>query len=284
MKRLNKNVRFESEEGDFTLFQGDSLSLLRKLPADSVDMVFADPPYFLSNGGVTCKSGRMTRVDKGKWDQSRGIDEDYRFQVTWLKECQRLLKTNGTIWVSGTRHNIFSVGHAMQRLGFKLLNDITWFKKNPPPNLTCRYFTHSTETILWAAKGEKSKHQFNYALMKKLNLGKQMKSLWTILPPRRAEKQFGKHPTQKPIELLERIVLASTAPGDLVLDPFNGSGTTGIAAARLNRRYLGIELQADYLDLTVQRYLARLDGPPEFGADTEYVQARLESLAPIHVN
>ena len=284
MKRLNKNVRFESEEGDFTLFQGDSLSLLRKLPADSVDMVFADPPYFLSNGGVTCKSGRMTRVDKGKWDQSRGIDEDYRFQVTWLKECQRLLKTNGTIWVSGTRHNIFSVGHAMQRLGFKLLNDITWFKKNPPPNLSCRYFTHSTETILWAAKGEKSKHQFNYALMKKLNLGKQMKSLWTILPPRRAEKQFGKHPTQKPIELLERIVLASTAPGDLVLDPFNGSGTTGIAAARLNRRYLGIELQADYLDLTVQRYLARLDGPPEFGADTEYVQARLESLAPIHVN
>ncbi len=247
---------FKSERDDFTLLMGDALKLLGDFPDGSVDMVFADPPYFLSNGGITCRSGRQARVDKGGWDRSEGVEADFRFQAAWLSQCRRILKPNGTIWVSGTRHNIFSVGFAMQRLGYKLLNDIVWFKKNPPPNLSCRYFTHATETVLWAARSEKSRHCFNYTLMKKANLGKQMQSLWTILPPRSSEKLFGRHPTQKPIELLERIVLSSTQPGDLVLDPFSGSGTTGIAAARHGRRYIGIELNPDYLELSAQRYMA----------------------------
>jgi site-specific DNA-methyltransferase (adenine-specific) len=247
---------FESQRDDFQLLMGDALQLLGDFPDESVDMVFADPPYFLSNGGITCRSGRRTQVDKGGWDRSEGVEADFRFQAAWLSQCRRILKPNGTIWVSGTRHNIFSVGFAMQRLGYKLLNDIVWFKKNPPPNLSCRYFTHATETILWAARSEKSRHCFNYKLMKKANLDKQMQSLWTILPPRASEKHFGRHPTQKPIELLERIVLASTQPGDLVLDPFSGSGTTGIAAARHGRRYIGIELNPGYLELSVQRYIA----------------------------
>jgi site-specific DNA-methyltransferase (adenine-specific) len=238
------------------LLEGDSLRLLRAFPAGSVDMVFADPPYFLSNGGMTCKSGKMTAVDKGHWDRSNGVDEDFRFQLAWLEECRRILKPDGTIWVSGTRHNIFSAGFAMQRLGFKLLNDITWLKQNPPPNLCCRYFTHATETILWAARDGRSKHYFNYHLMKQANLGKQMKSVWTFLPPGRPEKQQGKHPTQKPVALLERIVLASTRPGDLVLDPFSGSGTTGIAAAGNGRNYVGIELSPEYNELATRRYLA----------------------------
>jgi len=247
---------FRSQRDDFSLLMGDALTLLEDFPDECVDMVFADPPYFLSNGGITCRSGRRVKVDKGGWDRSEGIEQDFRFQAAWLAQCRRVLKPNGTIWVSGTRHNIFSVGFAMQRLGYKLLNDIVWYKRNPPPNLACRYFTHATETILWAARSEKSRYFFNYKLMKKANLGKQMQSLWSILPPRNSEKLFGKHPTQKPIELLERIVLASTQPGDLVLDPFSGSGTTGIAAARHGRRYIGIELNPDYLELSAQRYLA----------------------------
>jgi len=261
MRKARNRLKFESDRGDFFLFEGDSQKLLSRFSSESIDMIFADPPYFLSNGGVTCKSGRMKRVDKGKWDQSRGIEEDHKFQVKWLRECQRLLKPHGTIWVSGTRHNIFSVGLAMQRLGFKLLNDIQWFKRNPPPNLSCRYFTHSTETIIWAGRNGKTKHCFDYQLMKKLNGGKQMKSLWSILPPRAAEKTFGKHPTQKPLELLERIVLASTRSGDTVLDPFAGSGTTGIAATLHGRRFVGLELEAEYVDLATRRYLDTIEVP-----------------------
>ena len=256
MHKVRNKLVFTGDHDDFRLLQGDSLSLLKQFSSDSVDVIFADPPYFLSNGGFTCKSGRMARVDKGKWDRSGGVEEDYKFHVKWLQECQRILTNDGTIWVSGTMHNIFSVGFAIQRLGYKLLNDITWFKRNPPPNLSCRYFTHATETILWAGKSPKTKHYFNYALMKQFNMGKQMKSLWSILPPKKAEKEFGKHPTQKPMELLERIVLASTQPGDTILDPFSGSGTTGIAASRHGRNYIGIELMPEYNNLAISRYLA----------------------------
>jgi site-specific DNA-methyltransferase (adenine-specific) len=224
-----------------------------------VDLIFADPPYFLSNGGITCQSGRMVSVHKGAWDASRGAEENHAFNRSWLAACQRVLKPGGTIFVSGTQHVIFSVGFAMQQLGFKLLNDISWFKVTPPPNLCCRYFTHATETILWAARDARAKHFFAYQDMKAENGGKQMQSLWSLRPPLKAEKRFGRHPTQKPLALLERIVRAASRPDDQVLDPFNGSGTTGIACARLGRRYVGIDMDAQYLDLAVKRFFD-LDG------------------------
>jgi len=241
---------------DFTLFQGDSLEILEAMEPEQFDMIFADPPYFLSNGGTTCKSGRMVSVDKGRWDRSQGIEANHAFNVRWMAACQRLLKPNGTIWISGTHHVIYSIGFALQSLDFKILNDIAWFKVNPPPNLSCRYFTHGTETILWAARDHKSKHTFNYKDMKEENGGKQMKNLWSIMSPRKAEKLEGKHPTQKPIELLRRIVRASTDEGALILDPFSGSGTTGVAASQEGRRYVGIDQSTEYLDLSIRRFEA----------------------------
>ena len=242
------------------LFQGDSLELLERFEPESFDMIFADPPYFLSNGGVTCKNGRMVSVDKGTWDKSLGVEENHAFNTRWLAACQTLLKPNGTIWVSGTHHVIFSIGFGMQQLGFKLLNDVSWFKVNPPPNLSCRYFTHATETVLWAGKDHQTKHTFNYAQMKAMNQGKQMKSMWSIPAPRKSEKHHGKHPTQKPIRLLERVVLAASNPGDLILDPFCGSSTTGVAALRHGRRYVGLDASTEYLALSQRRLEAELPG------------------------
>jgi len=161
-------------------------------------MIFADPPYFLSNGGITCHAGKMVKVDKGDWDKSRGPEENHQFNTEWLRRCQRVLKPNGTIWVTGTHHVIFSVGYAMQQLGYKILNDIAWEKPNPPPNLSCRYFTHSTETIIWAAKSEKSKHHFNYQAMRQANHGKQMKTVWTMTSPRTAKKRSANIPPKNP--------------------------------------------------------------------------------------
>jgi site-specific DNA-methyltransferase (adenine-specific) len=200
----------------------------------------------------------MVSVNKGAWDKSRGPDANHEFNRAWLAACQRVLKPNGGIWVSGTAHVIHSVGFAMQQLGFKLLNDISWVKPNPPPNLSCRYFTHATETLIWAAKNSKSRHTFHYKLMKEINRGKQMKSVWEIRPPEPWEKKFGKHPTQKPVALLERILLASTNEGDLVLDPFSGSGTTVLAAFRLRRHALGCELSAEFLSLSLRRICSDL--------------------------
>ena len=244
---------YENEEQFIKLFHGDCLQLLPQFPRNSIDVIFADPPYFLSNGGITCHAGRMVSVNKGDWDVSHGIEESHKFNLAWLSECQQVLTKNGVIWVSGTAHIIFSVGFAMQQLGFKILNDIIWFKPNASPNLSCRYFTHSTETVIWAAKNQKSRHTFNYELMKQLSNGKQMRNLWEISPPQPKEKAHGKHPTQKPLKLLERILLASTNEGDVLLDPFNGSGSTGIAALRLGRKYIGIEVSEEYLDLTIKR-------------------------------
>jgi site-specific DNA-methyltransferase (adenine-specific) len=255
-------VYFTSESGHQMLIQGDCLEVLDRLPDRSVDLIFADPPYFLSNGGITCQSGRMVKVDKGGWDRSQGAEANHGFNRAWLEACQRVLTPDGSIFVSGTRHVIFSVGYAMQQLGYKMLNDISWFKVTPPPNLSCRYFTHATETILWAARDENAKHYFNYALMKEENGGKQMKSLWSIKPPYKVEKRYGKHPTQKPIALLDRILRAASRPGDLVLDPFNGSGTTGVAAALLDRSFVGVDLESDYLQIAAQR-MAEPDGDLE---------------------
>lgn len=240
-------------EHSAALYLGDCVEILGKLPEDCVDMIFADPPYFLSNDGITCHAGKMVSVNKGAWDKSCGPEENHAFNLAWLQACQRVLKPNGTIWVSGTSHIIHSVGYAMQQLGFKILNDIIWQKRNPPPNLSCRYFTHSTETILWAAKNKKSKHYFNYPLMKELNGGKQMKNVWIMGTPSKLEKRFGKHPTQKPVELLTRIILASIDEQGLVLDPFCGSSTTGVASVMLNRKYVGIDQDETYLRLSVSR-------------------------------
>jgi site-specific DNA-methyltransferase (adenine-specific) len=216
-------------------------------------MIFADPPYFLSNGGITCHAGKMVNVDKGQWDKSNGPEMNHEFNMAWLSRCQKVLKPNGTIWVSGTHHVIHSIGYAMQQLGMKILNDITWEKPNPPPNLSCRYFTHSTETVIWAAKNDKSKYCFKYDAMREINAGKQMKSVWIIAPSNGNEKGFGKHPTQKPVQLLERIILASTIEGNLIFDPFSGSSTTGVAAIKLRRKFVGCELEAEFIGLSLKR-------------------------------
>jgi len=239
------------------LHQGNSLEILDALAAqhpDGVfDAIFADPPYFLSNGGITCHAGRMVKVDKGDWDKSRGPELNHEFNTEWLKRCQRVLKPDGTIWVTGTNHVIYSVGFALQQLGFKILNDIAWEKPNPPPNLSCRYFTHSTETVLWAARSERSRHHFNYQLMRQIAGGKQMKSVWRIGSPKGDEKRFGKHPTQKPLALVERCLLASTREGDLVLDPFVGAGTTAVAALQTRRQCVGLELDEQHLKVAIKR-------------------------------
>lgn len=270
-------VDYDNPELSTRLLKGDCIEILNQARENSVDMIFADPPYFLSNGGITCRAGKMVSVNKGAWDKSRGVEENHKFNLEWLRACQRVLRPDGTIWVSGTTHIIYSIGFAMQELGYKILNDIIWYKRNAPPNLSCRYFTHSTEIVLWAAKGQKSRHCFNYELMKQFSHGKQMRNLWqfteeeearivdnvwNISSPPPVEKSFGKHPTQKPIELLRRIILASTKEGDLVLDPFCGSSTTGVAAVLLNRKFVGIDLEKDYLELSKRRLEEAFKKPP----------------------
>lgn len=244
-------------EDDLTkLIHADSFEYLDKMKSESIDVIFADPPYFLSGNGISNSGGKMVNVNKGEWDKSISIEEKHAYNREWLKKCKRLLTKNGTIWVSGTLHNIYSVGMALEQEGYKILNNITWQKLNPPPNLSTRYFTHSTETILWARKDDKdARHYYNYDLMKEFNHNKQMKDVWTGSLTKQSEKHFGKHPTQKPEYLLERIVLASTQEGDTILDPFLGSGTTAVVAKKLNRQCIGIEKDDDYIELAKQRLM-----------------------------
>ncbi len=245
------------------LFQENCLEFMDamtdKYPDGFFDMIFADPPYFLSNGGITCHAGKMVKVDKGNWDKSKGVEHDHAFNLAWMQRCQRVLKPNGTIWVSGTHHIIHSVGYAMQQLGMKILNDIVWQKVAPPPNLSCRYFTHATETIIWAAREKQSRHTFNYAEMKKINGGRQMKSVWTFPAANREEKKHGRHPTQKPVDLLTRIIAASTRENDFIFDPFAGSSSTGVAAVRLNRHFVGCEIEEEFVQLSKKRILAAVE-------------------------
>ena len=243
---------FKSSDRAFTLLHGDCIELLKQF-SFKFDMIFADPPYFLSNGGISVQSGKMVCVDKGEWDKGGSPEHIDLFNEEWIAECREHLTENGTIWISGTYHNIFSVANKLTQLGFKILNVITWAKTNPPPNISCRYFTYSTEFIIWARKCPKKPHYFNYDLMKLLNENKQMTDVWRLPAIARWEKSQGKHPTQKPLALLVRIILASTRHGAWILDPFSGSGTTGIAASLTGRRYLGIEREKEYLDLSIRR-------------------------------
>ena len=182
------------------------------------------------------------------------------FNHEWIRLCREKLKDNGTIWISGTYHHIFSVANALTEHGFKILNVITWAKTNPPPNISCRYFTYSTEFIIWARKEPKKPHKFNYQLMRQLNDGKQMTDVWRLPAIAPWEKSCGKHPTQKPLALLTRIILASTNPGDWILDPFAGSSTTGIAATLTGRRFLGIDQVEEFVKMSKQRR-EELDSP-----------------------
>lgn len=244
---------YTSAEGDFSLYHGDCMELLPQIK-DKVDMVFADPPYFLSNGGISVQSGKIVSVNKGEWDKGVSANEMNLFNSKWIGFCREILKSNGTIWVSGTYHNIFSVANALSALGFKILNVITWAKTNPPPNISCRYFTYSTEFIIWARKMAKVPHYYNYELMKAINGDKQMTDVWRLPAIAPWEKTCGKHPTQKPLSLMSRIILASTKKGDKVLDPFCGSGTTGIAANLLERDFIGIEREREYVKMCQKRY------------------------------
>lgn len=259
MKSPASVLRFEPKPyaiiGGATLYKGDCLEVLNALPEKSVDMVFADPPYNLSNDGYTVHAGKRVSVNKGNWDRSSGPEKDFNFHHLWIEACKRVLKDDGTIWISGTYHSIYACGYALQIQGFRFLNDVSWFKPNASPNLGCRMFTASHETLIWASKNKKSKHTFNYELMKNgdfgndkiKNPGKQMRSVWSITTPNASEKVYGKHPTQKPIALLDRVVLSSTNPGDLILDPFCGSATTGVSSLSNKRKFIGIDSDEGYL-------------------------------------
>ncbi len=269
---------YRSRERDFTIVQGDTRELLKQFDF-KFDMIFADPPYFLSNGGISVQSGKIVSVDKGDWDKGGSVDHVDTFNRQWISACREKLKDDGTIWVSGTYHNIFSVAKILQEQGFRILNVITWAKTNPPPNISCRFFTYSTEFVLWARKYAKRPHYYNYDLMKHINGGKQMTDVWRMPAIAPWEKTCGKHPTQKPLCLLSRIILSSTRPAAWVLDPFAGSSTTGIAANLLGRRYLGIDTEEAFLGISRLRreelndaslrdnYIKKIDRQASLGLD-----------------
>ena len=237
---------------DFKLFKGDCFEILPKFKGE-FDLIFADPPYFLSNDGLSIQSGKIVSVNKGDWDKGCGIDEIDKFNLRWLALAKDALTDNGSIMISGTYHNIFSIGRALQKLDYKILNIITWQKTNPPPNFSCRYLTHSTEQIIWARKSEKFKHIFNYELMKKLNDDKQMKDVWGFPAIAPWEKACGKHPTQKPLSLLIRLILMASNEDSVICDPFAGSSTTGIAANLLGRKFVGIEKEREFIEISINR-------------------------------
>ena len=271
---MNINIFYNTKH--IKLYQGNCLEVLKSIPENTFDMVFADPPYFLSNGTFTCQNGQMVSVKKGNWDLGKTAEENFKFHFEWLKECKRVLKQNGTLWVSGTYHSIYQCGYALQLLDYHILNDIAWLKPNASPNLSCRFFTASHETLIWARKDKKGKHTFNYEAIKNWKdnykkeikcthcgktdryeilheTGNQMRSVWAINTPKKEEKIFGKHPTQKSLDLLKRIIIASTNENDLILDPFAGSCTTGVACRMYNRNFVGIDIEKEYLELGKRR-------------------------------
>lgn len=227
------------------VFKGDALKLLKNIEEKSIDLIFADPPYNLSgNNYLTCKNGKMAACNKGEWDQ---IEDIHEFNFKWIEECVRVLKDEGTIWISGTLHNHPSVGVTLKKLNLWIINDIIWFKPNAAPLLHTNRFAPSTELIWLASKSKK--YYFNYELAKKLGNGKQMRNLWEIT----AERHKTIHPTEKPEKLLERIILIGSKEGDIVLDPFMGSGTTGVVAKRLKRNFTGIEIDESFFEIAKKR-------------------------------
>lgn len=243
------------------VYLADCVEFMRLVPAGSVDAIFADPPYRLSTGGVTFKGGRIASVDKGSWDRSLGsFEEDHAFNVRWLGEARRILKPDGTIWVTGTHHIIFSIGFALQSGGFRLINQITWEKPDPPPNALRTAFTHAHEDLIWASKGKGARHTFNYDLVNSPDPGAQVSSVWRIPAVPGREKLHGYHPTQKPLRLVRRALLSSTREGELVFDPFCGAGTTAVAAKELNRFFVGTELNERFAELAARRIKAARRG------------------------
>lgn len=254
MKSLNKNFSpiFTSEDSLFRLYQGDCNQILPDFRG-AFDLIFADPPYFLSNDGLSIQSGKIVSVNKGTWDREDNINDIDEFNQKWIANAKIALKDTGSILVSGTYHNIFSLGRVLQKLDFKILNLITWQKTNPPPNFSCRYLTHSTEQIIWARKSPKHKHIFNYEILKKLNGDKQMRDAWSFPAIAPWEKTNGKHPTQKPLNLLARLLLMASNEDSVICDPFSGSSTTGIAANLLNRSFVGIEKESEFIKISMDR-------------------------------
>lgn len=236
---------------DFVLYNGDCRGVIANLPQHKFDMVFADPPYFLSNGGISVQSGKQ--VNKGEWDRPGNVADIAEFNCQWLSEVRRIMKENATIWICGTFHNIFSVANALTELNYRILNAITWQKTNPPPNLSCRFFKHSTEIVLWARKDKKIPHCFNYDLMHKLADDRQMTDVWRMPAIGTWEKSCGKHPTQKPLALVVRAILSCTCDKAQIFDPFVGSGTTGVAANLVGRNFVGVDSNRDYLDTAIAR-------------------------------
>ncbi|GAW87444.1 site-specific DNA-methyltransferase (adenine-specific) [Bathymodiolus platifrons methanotrophic gill symbiont] len=265
-------------ENGIRLYLGDVVNTLNQLPEESIGLIFADPPYNLSNDGFTCHAGKRVSVNKGKWDKSQGIDSDLEFHYSWIEACNRVLKPNGSLWISGTYHSIYICGYALQKQGWHIINDICWYKPNAAPNLSCRMFTASHETLLWAKKTKKAKHTFNYEAMKFGDFpndvvkkpDKQMRSIWVIGTPKKGEKKYGKHPTQKPESLLDRVIVASSNEGDIILDPFCGSATTGVSALRHQRKFIGIDSEQEYLDnLAIPRLSDILN---KNGSSSEFLQ------------
>lgn len=243
---------FQSSDNLFVLYQDDCNALLPQFK-ESLDLIFADPPYFLSNDGLSIQSGKIVSVNKGQWDKGDDIEKIDQFNTEWIHNAKIALKPTGSIMISGTYHNIFSLGRILQKLDFKILNLITWQKTNPPPNFSCRYLTHSTEQIIWARKSAKHKHIFNYEILKHINNNKQMRDVWTFPAIAPWEKANGKHPTQKPLNLLTRLILMASNTDSIICDPFSGSSTTGIAANILGRKFIGIEKENEFIQISIKR-------------------------------
>lgn len=252
MKTKNSIKSFNIHSNVKVIF-GNCIEVMNNMVPESIDMIFADPPYFLSNGGISYRSGKVVSVDKGDWDKIDSYEEMHEFNRAWIEACRKLLKKDGTIWITGTHHNIYSIGTLLKELNFHILNQVIWTKTDPPPNISKRMFTFSHENIIWARKTKSSKHIFNYELMLKMNNGKQMTDVWFIPHVTMPEKKYGNHPTQKPLKLLDRIIKASTKKNSLILDPFCGSGTTGVAAVANGRKFIGIDNNVNYINLSIKR-------------------------------
>jgi modification methylase len=257
-KVIQNNQTLEKD----VIIQGNCIEVLKTLPSGSVDLIFADPPYNLQLGGDLARpDNSMVDAVDDAWDQFESFAAYDKFSEDWLKECHRVMKDDGGMWVIGSYHNIFRVGKILQDLGFWILNDIIWVKTNPMPNFRGRRFTNAHETLIWASKSKDARYRFNYEAMKRLNDDKQMRSDWELslcTGHERLKDSKGRkaHPTQKPESLLHRVLMSSTQPGDVVLDPFFGSGTSGAVAKRLGRHYIGIEQDSAYIKVATERLAA----------------------------